>query len=202
MEGVDQKTPAIVGGVIVGVLSVIPIVSAANICCCFWALVGGITAAKLLIDRSPQPVKAGDGALIGLMAGIIGGAIYIIVGLPLSALTSGPTLRMFENFSRAIDNPQVQEIMRQAIERAQAQTFAQHIIQSLFIFIIGAVILASFTVLGGLLGVALFEKRKGQAPPPPPPYPPYPPPYPPNYPPSSPPPPATPPRDEGGGPGA
>jgi hypothetical protein len=51
----------------------------------------------------------------------------------------------------------------------------------MFSFIIGfvsAIFVLGFTVLGGLVGVALFEKRRGQTPPPPQ----YPPGYPPNYP--------------------
>ncbi|MGH9751966.1 MAG: hypothetical protein ACREA2_04220 [Blastocatellia bacterium] len=56
---------------------------------------------------------------------------------------------------------------------------------------ISSILVLGFTVLGGLLGVALFEKRRDQPPPPqyPPGYPPsYPPNYPPNYPPQYPPP--------------
>jgi hypothetical protein len=194
MADVDRKQAAIIGGLIVGVLSVTPIISAANFCCCLWAIVGGLVAAKLLINRSPQPVTAGEGAMIGLMAGLGGGGIYFFIGLPLSAATSGLTLRIFEGLLRGIDNPQVQEAMQQVIERLQNQSFAQRLLGSIPIFILSAIILAGFTVLGGLLGVALFEKRRGQAPPPPPQYPP---PYPPDYP---PPPSSPPPPPYGGGP--
>jgi hypothetical protein len=64
------------------------------------------------------------------------------------------------------------------------------------------VIYVGFSTLGGLLGVAMFEKRRNQ--PPPPQYPPqYPPPYPPNYPQQSTPgadyPPQNPPQSGGSG---
>ena len=49
----DRNQPALIGGLIAGLLSVLPVVQAANMCCCLWAWVGGATTAKLYIDRSP-----------------------------------------------------------------------------------------------------------------------------------------------------
>src|SRR6185503_6055931 len=102
MAEVDRKQPALIGGLIVGVLSVLPLIDAGNFCCCLWALVGGVVAAKLLIDRSPQPVKSGDGAMVGLLAGAIGGAIHIIIGVPLNALTQPLRLRLLESVSNSM----------------------------------------------------------------------------------------------------
>lgn len=185
MAEVDQKQPAIVGGVIVGVLSVIPIVSEANTCCCLWALLGGMVAAKLLIDSSPQPVKAGDGAMVGLWAGLIGGAIRFFVGLPIELLTGGFKLRLLERLADWTGDPKLQELVQRIIEQAQTQSLLQWLIGAVPIFIIGALVLMGFTVLGGLLGVALFEKRKEPLTPPLP-YPPYPPSAPPSPPPGEP----------------
>jgi len=53
--------------------------------------------------------------------------------------------------------------MRRQFE-ASGDAIAPLIIQSM----IGAVLLFVFAILGGLIGVAIFEKRKGGAPPPPP----------------------------------
>src|SRR5688572_10869436 len=41
-SSMDNKfKPALIGGLVTGILSVIPFVSAANLCCCLWAIVGG-----------------------------------------------------------------------------------------------------------------------------------------------------------------
>jgi hypothetical protein len=40
----DKLKPAIIGGVVLGLLSVIPFVNFANACCCLWAIVGGLLA--------------------------------------------------------------------------------------------------------------------------------------------------------------
>ena len=65
MNQQDQSKPYLVGGLIMGVLSVIPLVNAGNTCCCLWAWVGGAVAAKLLVDGSAQPVTINDGAKVG-----------------------------------------------------------------------------------------------------------------------------------------
>ena len=57
----NKMKPALLGGLIVGLLSAIPIV---NYCCCIWGIGGGALAAYLYIKDSPVPVKAGDGAMI------------------------------------------------------------------------------------------------------------------------------------------
>lgn len=173
MIDADYKQPALIGGLIVGLLSVIPIVSAGNCCFCLWALLGGAVAAKLTIDRSAQPLTPGDGAKVALIAGLIGIAIYFI-GTLLFSLTVAPsilTFRMLESMAERMNNPELQAAMQRLIEQTQNQTIIQRMIGGIVASLIGGVFLLGFTVLGGLLGVAIFGNRSGQAvPPPPPPY--------------------------------
>lgn len=175
MPEVDKKQPALIGGLIVGVLSSLPVVNIGNYCCCLWALLGGAIAAKLLIDRSPQPVKSGDGAAIGIMAGGIGAAISLIIGIPLSLMMGPAMFGMMRRLADVTSDPNVQQALERMIEQMQAQSFGQRLISSIFSGVFVAIFLAGFSTLGGLLGVAIFEQRKGQTPPPPPQYPPQPP---------------------------
>ena len=157
----NKLKPALIGGVFIGVLSVIPFVSAANLCCCLWAILGGLLATYLYVKNSPTPASAGDGAVLGVIAGAIGAVISFIIGVPL-AIAMGPTMRnMIVSLVQNID-PRQAEMMRQQFE-AQGTAIAPIIIQSL----IGAGLLFVFAILGGLLGVPIFEKRKGTPPPPP-----------------------------------
>lgn len=159
----DNKfKPALIGGVVTGILSVIPFVSAANLCCCLWAIVGGLIATYLYVKNSPTPATAGDGAVLGAIAGLVGAVISVVIGVPI-ALVMGPTMRNL--FLSILENadPQQAEMMRRQLE-AGGDAIAPIIVQSL----IGAVLLFVFAILGGLIGVAIFEKRKGGAPPPPP----------------------------------
>ena len=34
--------PALLGGLFIGVLSALPVVNTANLCCCLWVIVGGV----------------------------------------------------------------------------------------------------------------------------------------------------------------
>ena len=68
----SKTQPALIGGLVMGVLSALPIVAAGNLCCCLWIISGGVVAAYLLQQNQSAPVTPGDGALVGLLAGMAG----------------------------------------------------------------------------------------------------------------------------------
>ena len=158
----NKVKPAVIGGVVLGLLSAIPFVNFVNLCCCLWAILGGLLASYLYVKNSPTPANAGDGAIVGAIAGAIGAVIYLVLGIPL-AIVSGSAMRaVFINLMASID-PNQADLFRRQVE-AQGD-IAGVIVQSL----IGAVLLLVFAVIGGLIGIPLFEKRKGGTMPPPPP---------------------------------
>ena len=201
MNDLDWKQPALVGGIIAGVLSVIPLVNLGNCCFCAWLLVGGAVAAKMLINRAPRPVRSGEGAQVGAVAGLIAAGIYSVISLALAVFNVGQRIQeeLFTRIADASNDPVLQERIRKLLEETANQTQAQRLVSALVVMVVVSVIYVGFSTLGGLLGVALFEKRRDQPPPPqyPPGYPPnYPSNYPPNYPPQYPPP-----SSPSGGPG-
>jgi hypothetical protein len=161
----NKLKPALIGGVLLGLLSVIPFVNSLNACCCLWAILGGMLASYLYVKNSPIPARPGDGAMLGALAGAIGAVISLILGIPIS-YAMGPTMRnMFLGILENVDRQQA-ELMRRQLEAA-GDSIVPVIINSLIL----AVLLFVFSVIGGLLGTALFEKRKGGPVPPPPPSP-------------------------------
>jgi hypothetical protein len=144
----NKLKPALLGGLVVGVLSAIPVV---NYCCCIWAIAGGLLASMLYIKSSQVPVGAGEGAILGGLAGVFGAIIYLIIGLPLAFLIMG---------AGALE----EQLTRTGLEIPLSGALL--IIAS---GLIGAVCLVVLSVLGGLIAVPIFEKRKGQSAPPPPP---------------------------------
>lgn len=148
----EKLKPALIGGVVAGVLSVIPIVAT---CSCLWAIGGGVLAGYLYIPKAPAPVSAGQGAILGALAGVVAGAIRIIVGLPLSYVLAA--------------NMGLEEQLEQLEQLGYNLPFTP-----MMLIIIGTVLGALFAIVlstvGGLIAVPLFEKRKGGplAPPPPP----------------------------------
>ncbi len=157
----NKLKPALIGGVLLGLLSAIPVVNLVNICCCLWALIGGLLASYLYIKNSPVPARAGDGAILGALAGLVGAVIVVIIGIPISIIAGGITrellIRLIENL-----NPGQAEAIRTQMEAGS--TIPGAILNGIVL----AVLLVIFSTIGGLLGVPIFEKRKGPIPPPPP----------------------------------
>lgn len=143
----NKLKPAILGGLIVGILSSIPLI---NYCCCIWGIGGGLLAGMIYIKGSPAPVSAGEGAVVGALTGVVGALIYLILGVPVAYLISG--------------GGAVEDQLRASGLSVPFSGLLLFVVAGL----IGAVILAILAVLGGLLAVPLFEKRKGAPPPPPP----------------------------------
>ena len=159
----NKLKPAVIGGVVLGLLSAIPFVNLVNLCCCLWAILGGLLASYLYVKNSPTPANAGDGAIVGAIAGGIGAVIYLILGIPLAIVGGAAMREMMINILTNIDPSQADMIRRQM--EAQGDNIAGIIVQSL----IFAVLLLVFAIIGGLIGIPLFEKRKGGTMPPPPP---------------------------------
>jgi len=159
----NKLKPALFGGAVLGLLSVIPFVSAANLCCCLWAILGGMLATYLYVKNSPTPATAADGAVLGALAGIVGAVISMVLGIPI-AMAMGPTMRnLMVSLAERVD-PRQAEVLRQQLEASGSNIGA-----AIFNALILALLLFVFAIIGGLLGVPIFEKRKGGPPPPPPP---------------------------------
>src|SRR5215475_2142362 len=180
MNDLDWKQPALVGGIIAGLLSVIPLVNWVNCCFCAWLLVGGAVATKMLINRTPRPVRSGEGALVGAIAGLIASGIYSLIGLALVVLGIGRSQQqqeMLDRIAERTNDPNVRDMIQRIGEMLVNQSPVGRILLALAGMVVVSVIYVGFSTLGGLLGVAMFESRRGQPPPPQ-----YPPQYPPNYP--------------------
>ena len=162
--------PAVIGGVVLGVLSSIPFVNLGNCLCCLWVIGGGALAANFYIKKSPEPVSVGEGALVGLLAGLIGTVIVLFVGLPLALLT-GPLMQnmivqLYEQVS-----PELARAMQTELAKQADMSIGEKLLQMLPFQLLNLVITVAMATVGGVIGVSLFEKRKAQAglPPVPPP---------------------------------
>ena len=165
----DKMKPALMGGVALGLLSAIPFVGALNICCCTWAILGGMLATYLYVKNSTVPARPGDGAVLGAIAGVVGAIIYVVLSIPLGLITGNATMGLMSSIAGNL-NPEAAEMIRQQTAMMQSMSTGQMIIAALPGTLFGALLLVVFATVGGLLGVPIFEKRKGDAgmPPPPP----------------------------------
>ena len=149
---------AVIGGVAAGILSaissVIPIISC---CCCLLALGGGVLTVFLYTKETKLPVTPAEGAKLAAVAGGIAAVIYFVINLVLGLIIG----------SAAMAAQMAQ------MERAGVSVPLSGIALQFVGSLMGAVGVAIMTVLGGLLGAAIFGKGNGPggmaAPPPPPP---------------------------------
>jgi hypothetical protein len=181
---VTRLTPALLAGVVLGVLSSLPIVSAGNCCCGLWFVATGVLAAWLMQQNQPVAITPGDGALAGLVAGVTGTVVWAILYVPFQAVT-GVWQRQFAD--RILESagelpPNFREILESS--QGSGRLFFGLVFGFLFMLVVGV----AFTTLGGLVG-ALIVRRDTQPPPagplgPPPPMMPPPPPVVPPVPPA------------------
>ena len=146
----DKLKPVLIAGAALGLLFVITVlISAVPIfgqlagCCnCLWPIAGGVLATMLYVKGSPTPATILDGAVLGALAGVIGGLIYLIIGLPISYLLTGV------------------EAMDAQIRQLSPEFPLSGIAVMVLGGIVGFVIFVVLATIGGLVGVPIFEKRK------------------------------------------
>jgi hypothetical protein len=152
----DKLKPAIMAGGALGLLLVltvlvssIPVLGLAACCNCLWPIAAGVLATMLYVRSSQTPATAADGAIVGALSGTIGGLIYLVIGLPISYFLTGV----------------------EAIDMQMRQVSPDFPLSGVILLLIGGVvgfvIFIILSTLGGLLGIPIFEKRKGAVPPPP-----------------------------------
>ncbi len=147
--------PALIGGFLSGVLSAIPFI---NCLCCLWIIGGGFLAAYLLSKDSQDRLTTGDGAIVGVFAGIIGAVLNAIVSIPFNAM-----MRTSEKMRDMLDmlSEYVQDLpagMEGLLESGPfSGTFS--IAWTLLSLVVGMVVFSAFSALGGIIGVSIFKKK-------------------------------------------
>ena len=71
-----------------GVLSALPLVNLGNLCCRFWVVSGGLVAAYLLQQGRPDAITPSEGAIVGLLAGIVGAFVQFLVSIPIGLIVA------------------------------------------------------------------------------------------------------------------
>jgi hypothetical protein len=143
-----------------GVLSALPIVSAGNFCCCLWVTSGGAVAAYLFQQNQTTPITPGDGALVGLLAGLIGAFVQLVVAVPVGILVAPMERAMLQRVIEIAGSMPPE--MRDAIERysnAQGEGgIALLIVKQVVSLMVWLGVGSVFSTIGGLLGALVFKK--------------------------------------------
>lgn len=157
----SKTQPALLGGLAIGVLSALPVVNLAN-CCCAWILFGGGLAAYLMQQNHPEPITAADGAVGGLLAGLVGACVWLVISIPLNLAVAPFEVGMLE---RALETArEMPPEARAFLERLTEGPVVG--IGMLFGFVVMVCVSSVFGMLGGLVGALVFRKSAPPAPPP------------------------------------
>ncbi len=144
--------PALVGGIAAGVLTAVPMV---NCFCCLWIIGGAMLAAYLFGKGSPTPLTPGDGAVLGILTGIIAAVTDAIVSLPFETMNREYVQRFMDQLSQLLEEmPSGWEGLLE--RRAGGMTPAWFFLNLLA----SAVIYAALGILGGAIGASIFGKKK------------------------------------------
>ena len=135
-----------------GVLSALPLVNFANACCCLWVIVGGAVAAYALQQRQAVPMTPGDGALVGLLAGMIGTCIYLVLSVPISLLIAPFERQLMEQLATLGNMPPE---FREYANRSAGVRMVGLVVDFIIRFFLNAI----FATIGGLLGAVVFGRK-------------------------------------------
>jgi len=137
-----------------GVLSALPLIAAGNLCCCLWVISGGVVAAYLLQQDSPTPITNSDGAIVGLLAGLIGAIVCWVISIPINIIFGPIERRMVGSLLQNAEN--MPPGWRDMMARSQGGAFrAARLVFLLFLWLFAGAI---FSTIGGLLGATFFRK--------------------------------------------
>jgi len=146
----DFVQPALTGGMFLGFLSSIPFISAGNCICCMWVLLGGGIAVMMLTKQRPT----------GVLSGLFGAVVGTIVQMSFRAMAS----RLFESqqqqFEQVLNQLGAEGPLRDWILRAASGEISAATLT--FTFFTNLLAYSLFAMIGGILTVAILEKRKAR----------------------------------------
>ena len=133
--------PCLMGGALMAILSVFPLISVFNVCCCLWLIVGGAVTILIAKRNNPEPITGGDALLYGAISGVFGWLL-------------GQRLNRLQEVLDRFALPEAQSVM-DWVNRVGFVRFSLLYCAALFVFFL------FFPPLGAAL-VRLIEKRKGR----------------------------------------
>ena len=160
MEETPSKlVPALIGGSVIGVLSVVPLVNMGNCLCCMWVVLGGAVGAYFYWRELPpeRVFSSGEGAVVGLLSGVFGALFGTFLGYFFMAVVGfNPAQEFLQTLLESgwDISPEVEEALEVLQDRGGVSPF--FVFAGLFFSLI---IDSLFGAVGGIIGAALFRKR-------------------------------------------
>lgn len=150
--------PAIAGGLLLGLLSSLPIINLANLLFGAWILAGGALTARLLLRQRPSGISYGDGAFGGVLSGLFGSIVATILLIP---------SKLFFAADWELGRQQAELQMRKTPEAAgpmldlalRAMSPEVSFTTEMFWFFLYGMIFSLLAMIGGMLMVWISNRR-------------------------------------------
>ena len=143
--------PALWGGLLIGFLAGIPYFAWINCACCIGVLAGGLLAVYLYKNElhSDLRMSMNDGAALGLIAGFVG----VVVAAILETIFGSAGIDLLYRVPEIIHAPEFEDWLY--------RIDPENLTRGLFVFkfMTNLVTFAIFGLVGGILGVALFNRN-------------------------------------------
>lgn len=154
---------ALIGGAVFGTASALPYLEKINMLCCALIIGAGVLATYLHFkDMEPMTGRMGQGALVGLLAGVFGAVATTIVTVIVTA--AGLKDEQGAEASAMLDNlgtvpPEVLSFTKWFVNTATEVSVSM----VMFTLVSSLVLYAIFSTIGGLVGAAMFAKKAEEA---------------------------------------
>jgi len=153
----DFLKPALLGGLAMGVLSSLPLISFLNVICCLWVQAGGGLSTWLLNKQRPGGLKYGDGAFGGVFSGLIGAFLSTIISIPVQMIAFTPEriAQLQTQFGQIQGMPPA---VRDAMLQWMTPGFS--LTRTLFTLVFNMIVYGLFAMVGGILTVAIVGRKR------------------------------------------
>jgi len=146
---------SLLGGLFIGILSVLPVVNLLNLCCCLWVVTGGVLTTYLRQQGQSSPIDGTEAALTGFLAGLVGGVGSGVLSLLMVSVVGDMGARVRQMAEQMPQLPP--EVRDQMLAFDSGSGFV------LLTTLLTVPIYAVFAMLGGLLGLVFFRKPTAPA---------------------------------------
>ena len=153
---------ALIGGVSAGILSALPYIQMLNALCCALFIGGGVLATYLYFKNQPPSAKRpyGEGALIGLLAGVFSAIAGTIVGMAVMASGAGAG----DAAQAAQAMAQLEDAGIELPDWVRSMGSGEITATAIGVSLVFNLILSGiFSTIGGLVGVAIFHQQDDTA---------------------------------------
>jgi len=156
--------PALAGGLLLGLMSSIPIINAANLLFGAWILAGGAFSAHLLMKQRPGGrITYGDGAFGGVLSGVVGSVVATLMLAPSKIFFSGDWVALRQKTELQLNTtPDAPAAMRDLFLRAVSPEIS--LTTGMFWFFLFGVFFCLFAMFGGMLMVWVANRRQARRP--------------------------------------